>query len=146
MITGAHAIIYSTHPEADRSFLRDVLSLPYVDAGEGWLIFSLPPTEVAVHPSEENGVHELYLTCDDVADLVGSLAKRGIDCGPVRDQGWGRLTDVTLPGGGTIGIYEPRHRRPEARPARRRRKASRRPGPKTPPRVPGRRRSRRAGR
>ena len=114
MITGAHSIIYSTDAEADRAFFHDVLNLPSVDVGGGWLIFGLPPAEVAVHPGEENDVHEFYLICDDVDALVGEMKKRGIACEPVQDQGWGRLTQVTLPGGGKLGVYEPRHARPPA--------------------------------
>ena len=113
MITGAHSIIYSTNPDADRAFLRDVLNLPNVDVGGGWLIFGLPPAEVAVHPGEENDVHEFYLMCDDVEALITEMKKRKIACGPVHNQGWGLLTQVTLPGGGKLGIYEPRHARPK---------------------------------
>ena len=113
MITGAHSIIYSTNPDADRAFLRDVLNLPNVDVGGGWLIFGLPPAEVAVHPSEENDVHEFYLMCDDVEALITEMKKRKIACGPVHNQGWGLLTQVTLPGGGKLGIYQPRHARPK---------------------------------
>ncbi|MGA9364551.1 MAG: extradiol dioxygenase [Bacteroidota bacterium] len=114
MIIGAHSIIYSKKPDADRAFLRDVLKFPSVDVGDGWLIFALPPSEVAVHPSDKNNVHELYLMCDDVNALVAMLKKRNIACGTVRDQGWGLLTQVTLPGGGKLGIYQPRHARPKA--------------------------------
>ncbi len=113
MINGAHSIIYSTSPDADRSFLRDVLKLTNVDVGGGWLIFGLPPAEVAVHPSDTNDVHEFYLMCDDVEALIGELNKRNIVCGPVQNQGWGLHTQVTLPGGGKLGIYQPRHARPE---------------------------------
>ena len=113
MIIGAHSIIYSQNPEADRAFLRDVLGLPGVDVGHGWLIFGLPPAEIAVHPGEENDVHELYFMCDDVAALVAGLTARGLTCGPVLNRGWGLLTQVTLPGGGKLGIYEPRHVRPK---------------------------------
>ena len=112
-ITGAHSIIYSTNPVADRAFFRDVLEFAHVDAGEGWLIFGLPPAEVAVHPADTNDVHEFYLICDSVEALVEELQRRGIACAPIQDQGWGRLTRITLPGGGKIGIYEPRHRRPK---------------------------------
>src|SRR5512132_3737279 len=112
MIIGAHSIIYSTNPEADRAFLRDVLGLPHVDVGEGWLIFGLPPAEVAVHPAEESGRQELYFMCEDVGVLVAELRRRGITAGRVRDEGWGLITDVRLPSGGTIGVYEPRHARP----------------------------------
>ena len=109
MITGAHMIIYSTDAEADRAFFRDVLKFPHVDAGDGWLIFALPPAEVAVHPAEENGKHEIYLMCDDVEATVRHLESRGIASTPVSDQGWGLLTEVTLPGGGKLGLYQPRH-------------------------------------
>jgi hypothetical protein len=112
MINGAHVIIQSKEPEADRAFFRDVLGLTHVDVGGGWLIFALPPAEVAVHPSDKDGVHEFYLMCEDVSALVDQLSAGGIDCGPIEDQGWGLLTSVTLPGGGSLGIYEPRHARP----------------------------------
>jgi hypothetical protein len=112
MITGAHSIIYSTRPEADRASLRDVLKLTHVDVGGGWLIFGLPPAEVAVHPSDENDVHEFYLMCDDVEALVAALKENDVGCGPVQNLGWGLLTQVTLPGGGRLGIYQPRHARP----------------------------------
>ncbi len=112
MIIGAHSIVYSRNPEADRAFLRDVLGFPYVDAGDGWLIFGLPPAEVAVHPSGENDVHELYLLTDDVAALVKSMEARGIEAAPISQQAWGMVTQVTLPGGGKLGIYQPRHARP----------------------------------
>jgi len=113
MITGAHSIIYSRNPEADRAFLRDVLGLPNVDVGGGWLIFGLPPAEVAVHPSDENGVHEFFLMCDDVDAFVEEMKDRGIVCGPVQNPPWGMLTEVMLPGGGKLGVYQPRHARPE---------------------------------
>jgi len=113
MIIGAHSIIYSRDGDADRAFLRDVLGFPHVDVGEGWLIFGLPPSEVAVHPGEENGVHELYLMTDDVEALVAEMTKRGVGCDPISNQGWGMLTHVTLPGGGKLGIYQPRHARPQ---------------------------------
>jgi len=114
MLIGAHSIIYSTSPDADRAFLRDVLTLPNVDVGGGWLIFGLPPAEVAVHPSSQNGVHEFYLMCDDVEALVAEMKNRNIDCDAVQNQGWGLITHVTLPGGGKLGIYQPRHARPKA--------------------------------
>ena len=112
MITGAHSIIYSTNPDADRAVLRDVFKLTHVDVGGGWLIFGLPPAEVAVHPSDRNDVHELYMMCDDVEALVAEMKRHNLSCGPVQDQGWGLLTQLTLPGGGTLGIYQPRHARP----------------------------------
>jgi len=123
MIIGAHSIVYSKDPEADRSFFKEVLELPSVDVGEGWLIFGLPPAEVAVHPSEENDVHELYLMCDDVRAFVAQMEKKRIACAPVQSMGWGLLTSLTLPGGGKLGVYQPRHARPKAmraaRPAKR---------------------------
>ena len=113
MITGAHSIIYSKNPEADRAFLRDILGLPNVDLGGGWLIFGLPPAEVAVHPSDEDGVHEFFLMCDDVDAFVEEMKGCGIVCGPVQNPRWGMLTEVMLPGGGKLGVYQPRHARPE---------------------------------
>jgi hypothetical protein len=140
MIIGAHSIIYSTNPDADRALLRDVLKLPHVDVGEGWLIFGLPPAEVAVHPSEKNDVHEFYLMCDDVEAFVMEMRKRGVGCGRVQDEGWGLLTQMTLPGGGKLGVYEPRHGRPKSMGARTTpRKAGRRTA-KRPARRPKRRR------
>src|SRR5262249_33574684 len=113
MITGAHSIIYSKNPEADRAFLRDVLGLPNVDVGGGWLIFGLPPAEVAVHPSDENGVHELFLMCDVIEAFIGAIRAPGIGCGPVQNPRWGMLPEVMLPGGGKLGVYQPCHARPE---------------------------------
>lgn len=132
MITGAHSIIYSTNPDADRAFLRDVLNLPNVDVGGGWLIFGLPPAEVAVHPAEENDVHEFYLMCDDIEALITEMNKHNIACGPVHNPGWGLLTQVTLPGGGKLGIYQPRHARPKPMAARKPAKKS----PKRPAKKP----------
>lgn len=113
MINGSHLIIYSKDPESDRVFLRDILGLPNVDAGDGWLIFGLPPSEIAMHPSEKNDIHELYLMCSDIKKFVTRLREQQIVCEPIKDQGWGLLTHLTLPGGGKLGIYEPRHARPE---------------------------------
>jgi len=90
-----------------------VLKLPNVDVGDGWLIFGLPPAEVAVHPSDRNDVHEFYLMTDDVDALIVELDKHDVACSPVQDEGWGLLTQVTLPGGGKLGVYQPRHARPE---------------------------------
>ena len=115
MITGAHSIIFSKNPDADRAFLRDVLNFPFIDSGGGWLIFELPPAEVAVHPSDQNNVHELYLTCDDIEALILSMKEHKVECEPVQDRNWGLLTYVTLPGGGKLGIYQPRHARPKSR-------------------------------
>jgi hypothetical protein len=114
MIIGGHSIIYSKNPDADRAFLRDVLRLSNVDVGGGWLIFGLPPAEVAVHPSEKNDVHEFYLMTDDVEGFIVEMKRSGIACSPARNLGWGVLTEVTLPGGGKLGVYQPRHTRPKA--------------------------------
>jgi catechol 2,3-dioxygenase-like lactoylglutathione lyase family enzyme len=112
MINGAHVILYSRDAEADRAFLRDVLEYRHVDAGDGWLIFKLPPAEVAVHPADGRESHELYLMCDDVEATVKELTAKGVECTqPVTDEGWGLLTRLRLPGGGEIGMYEPRHER-----------------------------------
>ena len=112
MLDGAHVVLYSSDAAADRAFLRDVLGLPHVDAGDGWLIFALPPAEIAVHPAEASGKHELYLMCEDVEALVRELGAKGVRCSEITDQGWGVVTAVTLPGGSELGIYQPRHERP----------------------------------
>ena len=113
LIIGAHAVIFSRDADRDRAFLRDVLQLASVDAGGGWLIFGLPPSELAVHPAEQNDRHELYLLTKDVAALVAALAARHVECSPPQTLSWGVLTRMTLPGGGTLGIYEPRHAQPK---------------------------------
>jgi hypothetical protein len=115
MIIGAHSIIYSTNPEADRAFCRDVLGMPNVDVGGGWLIFGLPPAELAVHPGESD-VHEFYLMCDDVEAFIADMSARGVVCGPLHQQPWGALTQIVLPSGGKLGVYQPRHARPEPMP------------------------------
>ena len=115
MITGAHSIIFSTAHEADRAFFRDVLALPHVDAGDGWLIFGLPPSEVALHPWNENVVHRFYLICDNAQDFVAEMQRRGIATSPIQEKEWGLLIELSLPGGGTLGVYQPRHRRPRPR-------------------------------
>lgn len=113
MITGAHAVLYSRDAEALRGFLRDVLGLPGVDAGDGWLIFGLPPAEVAAHPADVGGRHELYLMCDDIAATVAELSAKGVELAcPVQDVGWGLLTRLKVPGGDELGLYEPRHPTP----------------------------------
>ena len=114
MITGAHAIIYSAKPEVDRAFMSDVLGLPSVDVGGGWLIFGLPPSEVAVHPAEESGRQELYFLVSDIAAFVARMKQQNITCSDVHTERWGLITNVTLPGGGTVGVYEPLHARPPA--------------------------------
>jgi catechol 2,3-dioxygenase-like lactoylglutathione lyase family enzyme len=109
MITGAHVILYSKDPDADRAFFRDVLGFAAVDAGHGWLIFALPPAEAAFHPAGENDRHELYLMCDDVEAEIRSLASRNVLCSAVVEERWGRRTRVMLPGGGEVGLYQPKH-------------------------------------
>jgi hypothetical protein len=157
MINGAHVIIYSRDTEADRGFFRDVLELPNVDVGDGWLIFGLPPSEVAVHPGDKNEVHELYLMCADVEALVAEMTRRGLSCGPIMNQGWGLLTQVTLPGGGKLGVYQPRHGRPanpgsapapkakaKAKAKPKAKKPAQKPAKKAPPKKPAKKRGRRA--
>ncbi len=109
MIIGAHVIVYSKDAEADRNFLREVLGFSSVDAGHGWLIFALPPAEVAVHPAEENDRHELYFMCDDLKAEIAELGKKGIRCSEVQKERWGSITKIRLPGGGEIGLYQPSH-------------------------------------
>jgi len=110
VITGVHAIVYSEGAEKAREFFRDVLGWPSVDAGDGWRIFALPPAELAVHPIEGRSRHELYLMCDDINTTVAELKAKGVEfTEPVSDQGWGLLTAFELPGGGSLGLYEPRH-------------------------------------
>ncbi len=113
MIDGAHVILSSNDPDADRAALRDVLGLPHVDVGGGWLIFGLPPAEVAVHPTDGPPSHELYFMCADVEATIADLDGTGIEVTePVKDEGWGLLTRLRLPGGSEVGLYQPRHERP----------------------------------
>ena len=109
MISGAHVIVYSKNAEADRAFFRDVLGFKSVDAGHGWLIFALPPAEVALHPSDEDGVHELYLMCDDLKAEMASLTEMSVACSEVQEARWGSITKIRLPGGGEVGLYQPKH-------------------------------------
>ena len=113
LIIGAHSIIYSRKPDADRAFLRDILGLAHVDIGEGWLIFGLPPAELAVHPSSKNNVHEIYLMCKDIHVFMAAMKKNNVSCSPVQRLSWGKLTQIRLPGGGKLGVYEPLHARPK---------------------------------
>ncbi|PYX27403.1 MAG: extradiol dioxygenase [Acidobacteria bacterium] len=109
MITGAHVIVYSKNPDADRAFFRDVLKFSSVDAGHGWLIFALPPVEAAFHPSDKNDLHELYFMCDDLKATMAALKAKNVECGSVHEERWGSLTTMVLPGGGKIGLYQPKH-------------------------------------
>ena len=108
MITGLHTIIYSPQAEAVRAFVRDVLDPPAVDAGGGWLIFAMPPAELAVHPADA-ARSELYLMCDDIDATITELAGKGVRCAPVTEERWGRLTAIPLPDGAEIGLYQPLH-------------------------------------
>ena len=112
MIDGAHLVLYSRDAEADRSFFRDVLGFDAVDAGHGWLIFSLPPSEAAFHPAARNERPELYLMCDDLAVTMAELRAKGVRSGEVHDERWGLITTLSLPSGGTVGLYQPKHPRP----------------------------------
>ena len=112
MINGSHIVLYSKDAEADRVFFRDVLGFASVDAGHGWLIFALPSAEAAFHPTAGKDQHELYLMCDDVRSEMAALRARGVACSDVLEERWGSITKVRLPGGGEIGLYQPKHPRP----------------------------------
>jgi catechol 2,3-dioxygenase-like lactoylglutathione lyase family enzyme len=109
MIFGAHVIVYSKDAMADRLFFRDVLGLASVDAGQGWLIFALPPAEAAVHPAEEHDRHELYFMCDDLKTEIRALGEKGVRCSDVQEARWGSTSKIRLPGGGVVGLYQPKH-------------------------------------
>jgi catechol 2,3-dioxygenase-like lactoylglutathione lyase family enzyme len=109
MIVGAHVIIYSKDAEADRAFFRDVLGFPHADAGHNWLVFTLPPAEAAFHPHDQNNMHELYFMCDDLTTEIASLRERNVSCSEVQEARWGSITAVQLPGGGKVGLYQPKH-------------------------------------
>lgn len=109
MISGAHVIIYTKDPTADRAFFKDILGFESVDAGHGWLIFALPPAEAAFHPDEVNDRHELYFMCDDLKAELAALRAKGAECSQVKEERWGSITTIGLPGGGRIGLYQPKH-------------------------------------
>jgi catechol 2,3-dioxygenase-like lactoylglutathione lyase family enzyme len=110
MINGAHIILYSPDAEADRVFIHDVLGFTGVDAGDGWLIFKLPPAEIAVHPTDVPGKHEFYLMCDDIEKTLAELTARGVTIShPASEQDWGVLASIKLPSGSELSIYQPRH-------------------------------------
>lgn len=109
VISGVHIIISSKKAEADRAFFKDTLGFPFVDAGEGWLIFSLPPSEFAVHPAETNGPHELFLMCKDLKAGISDLKVKGVRCSKVQETSWGSVTKLRLPGGGVLHLYQPKH-------------------------------------
>lgn len=112
MINGAHVVIYSKDSEADRAFFRDILKFPCVDAGHGWLIFAMPPAEAAFHDADNNDRHELYFMCDNIADTLKDLKSKNVKVSDVREERWGKLASFILPGGGRIGVYQPKHPSP----------------------------------
>jgi catechol 2,3-dioxygenase-like lactoylglutathione lyase family enzyme len=109
MIFGAHVVVYSQDEAADRAFFRDVLGFASVDAGHGWLIFALPPSELAVHPAEDSDRHELFFMTQDVKAEIAALAAKGVQSTDVQEARWGSITKIRLPGGGEVGLYQPRH-------------------------------------
>jgi catechol 2,3-dioxygenase-like lactoylglutathione lyase family enzyme len=116
VIDGSHLILFSSDPDADRTFFADVLGMPHVDAGGGWLIFALPPAEVAMHPTDGPASQELYLMCDDIESTIADLRAKGVEfTADIAEERWGRVTRFRLPGGGEVGMYEPRHPRATAR-------------------------------
>jgi hypothetical protein len=137
MIVGSHVVIYSRDGAADRALLRDVLRLPHVDVGGGWLIFGLPASEVAFHPTDSAKSTEFYLMCADVRAFVAEMQKRALACTPLTEERWGILTHLTLPGGARIGVYEPRHARPKSAhaPAAGRKRAPKKRAPARPRRA-----------
>jgi hypothetical protein len=124
MIIGAHVMLHSRDEAADRSFLSEVLKFDSVDAGDGFMIYGIPPAEMAIHGSERNDLHQLYLMCEDMEDFVAEMAERAIAFTPPSFQGWGTMTEITLPGGGKLGVYEPHHKRPKHPAAKHARKAA----------------------
>jgi len=113
VIAGAHTIVFAEDADAARAFFRDVLKFPNVDGGDGWLIFALPPAELAVHPAPEAGQHELYLMCKDIEQTMDELEQKGVEfVAPLTDEDWGLLTRLKVPGAGDIGLYQPKHPTP----------------------------------
>ncbi len=110
MISGTHVIIYTKDAEADRAFFKDVLGFKHIDAHDGWLIFSLPPAELACHPYEKNNVHELFFMCKDINAEINYLKSKNISCSELTEHDWGTLTKIKLPGGGEVGLYQPKHK------------------------------------
>jgi catechol 2,3-dioxygenase-like lactoylglutathione lyase family enzyme len=109
MLPGAHIVIYSRDPDADRTFFKDILGLRSVDAGHGWLIFAVPAAEVAFHPHDQNNKHEIFFTCDDLHAEIAALKSKGVQLGEISEQRWGTLTTISLPSGASIGLYQPKH-------------------------------------
>ena len=111
MISGAHVMIFTKDEQGDRAFLRDVLEIPCIDSGGGWLIFRLPPAELGVHEGE-NGFHQIYFMCDDIDEFSRAMSEKGVELEAISEQSWGRSTGLKLPGGGTLGVYQASHARP----------------------------------
>jgi len=109
MLTGAHVVVYSKDADADRRFFKDILGFQFVDAGHGWLIFALPAAEVAFHPRDKNNQHEMYFVCDNLKTQMDALKTKGVHFGEIAEERWGTRTTISLPGGGKIGLYEPKH-------------------------------------
>ena len=123
MIIGAHIMLHSTNDKADMAFLTDVLKLQSINAGGGYMIYGIPPAEMSIHGSDRNDVHKLYLMCEDIAAFTGDMTRHHIAFSTPIRQSWGTATEITLPGGGRLGVYQPRHERPElaaAKPPKRR--------------------------
>ena len=111
-ISGAHVVLYSKDAESDRRFFRDVLKFPWVDAGDGWLIFALPPSEVAVHPAKSSrgdATHTLFMMCDNLEATLAFLRRKKVRCEIIGEESWGKVAMITLPSGGELGLYEPKH-------------------------------------
>jgi hypothetical protein len=139
MIIGAHVMLQSRNPSADKAFFGGVLNLPSVDAGGGFLIFGVPPAEVAIHDSDRNDVHQLYLMCEDAGRFLKEMQRLGIACTEPAQQRWGTLFEITLPGGGKLDVYEPHHPRPSGAASAKARSAkvkAKRPTPKRKPAAP----------
>jgi hypothetical protein len=139
MIIGAHIMLQSRDDKADQAFLTEVLKLTSVDAGDGFLIFGLPPAEVAVHAHDTNDIHQLHLMCDDINAFVDDMKQRGISVLPPVNRGWGTVTEIALPGGGALSVYQPHHKRPKAKAvaAKKKKKAPARKAAKKPARKVG---------
>lgn len=111
MIFGVHAIIFTRDADRARAFFRDVLNFPYVDAHDGWLIFALPPAELGIHPSTKKSFHQLYLLCEDIDETVRVLHRKGVEfASPISEEGYGYATSIKIPGGGELGLYQPKHK------------------------------------
>lgn len=124
MIIGTHMMVQSADEAADKAFFRDILKLPHVDAGDGFLLFAIPPSEIAIHEGSGSS-HEMFLMCEDIEEFLAEMSEHGIAATPAQNQGWGILSQITLPGGGKLSVYQPQHERPEFGGAKRARRAKR---------------------